>query len=176
MFRNLMLAVAFAAIAPATALAHVTLEVQEAHVGASYKAIFRVGHGCEGKPTNTVKLQIPEGVISAKPMPKPGWTIERVKGPYAKTYSYFATKVSEGVKEIIWKGGNLADDEYDEFVARVYLTEDLPVGKMLYFLVVQECPDGAAERWIEIPADGASGEELEYPAPGLMLLEKKKGH
>lgn len=157
------------------ASAHITLETTEAHVGGSYKAVFRVGHGCEGKPTTLVKLQIPEGVISAKPMPKPGWTIEKVRGHYAKTYTYFDSQVSEGVREISWKGGSLADDEYDEFVVRVYLTTDLPIGKMLFFPVVQECADGAAERWIEIAPEGKSADELEYPAPGIKLLEKA-GH
>ena len=174
MFWKLMMAGAFLSIGATTTCAHITLETGEAHVGGSYKAVFRVGHGCEGKPTNLVKLQIPEGVISAKPMPKPGWTIERTKGPYAKSYTYFDSQVSEGVKEITWKGGSLADDDYDEFVVRVFLTTDLPVGKMLYFPVVQECPDGAAERWIEIPPEGKTADDLEFPAPGLMLLEKKE--
>lgn len=163
------------AISTSRVAAHITLESGEAHVGGSYKAVFRVGHGCEGKPTTLVKVQIPEGVISAKPMPKPGWTVEKLKGAYAKTYSYFDSEISEGVKEISWKGGSLADDDYDEFVVRVYLTTDLPVGKMLYFPIVQECPDGAAERWIEIAPDGKSADDLQYPAPGIKLLEKA-GH
>jgi len=174
MFLKSMLVGVFLSLGATTAFAHITLETSEGHVGGSYKAVFRVGHGCEGKPTNLVKLQIPEGVISAKPMPKPGWTIERTKGPYAKSYAYFDSQVSEGVKEITWKGGSLADEDYDEFVVRFFLTTDLPVGKMLYFPVVQECPDGAAERWIEIPPEGKTADDLEYPAPGLMLLEKKE--
>jgi uncharacterized protein YcnI len=80
------------------------------------------------------------------------------------------------LKEVIWKGGNLPDDEYDEFVFRAFLTDGLPVGKTLYVPVVQECPDGAAERWIEIPKEGQSAHDLEYPAPGILLLEKASGH
>lgn len=72
-------------------------------------------------------------------------------------------------------GGSLGDDEYDEFVLRVYLTAGLPVGEMLYFPIVQEYPEGKAERWIEIPAAGQSG-DLELPAPGIKLLEKAGGH
>ena len=59
---------------------------------------------------------------------------------------------------------------------RVYLTAGLPVGEMLYFPVVQECPEGKAERWIEIPAAGQSGDDLELPAPGIKLLENAGGH
>ncbi|RVA65424.1 DUF1775 domain-containing protein, partial [Mesorhizobium sp. M7A.F.Ca.CA.001.08.2.1] len=52
------------------------------------------------------------------------------------------------------------------------LTADLPVGQKLYFPVVQEC-DGAADRWIEIPAAGQDEDALESPAPGIKLLPKK---
>lgn len=176
MLKKLSLAAGLLAAATVAASAHVTLETDEAPVGASYKAVFRVPHGCEGKPTNVVRVQIPEGAIAAKPMPKPGWTLEKVRGAYAKSYDYYGTPLTEGVKEVVWKGGSLGDDEYDEFVVRVYLTPDLPAGKTLYFPVVQECPDGAAERWIEIPAEGQSSDDLELPAPGIELLEKAEGH
>jgi uncharacterized protein YcnI len=63
-------------------LAHVTLETQEAHVGSTYKAVLRVPHGCEGAATLKVRVQVPEGVIAVKPMPKAGWTLETVKGAY----------------------------------------------------------------------------------------------
>ena len=158
--------------AAAPAAAHITLEQQEAHVGAAYKAVFRVGHGCEGSPTIRVRVQIPEGVISVKPMPKPGWTVETVKGPYQQTYDYYGTPLSEGVKEVVWSGGSLLDEHYDEFVLRGQLTEGLPTDQMLYFPTVQECEEGA-ERWIEVPAEGKTADDYEYPAPGVMLLPRK---
>lgn len=176
MLKRTLVAAAALALGAGTAFAHVSLQVKEAPVGSSYRAIFQVPHGCEGKPTNVVRVQIPEGVIAVKPQPKAGWTLEKVRGAYANSYDYYGTPTSEGVKEIVWSGGNLGDDEYDEFVLRVYLTKDLKAGDTLYFPVVQECPDGAAERWIELPAEGQSADDLELPAPGVKLLEAKGGH
>lgn len=176
MFRRFSLTAASLLLAASAALAHVSLERTEAPVGATYKAVFRVPHGCEGSPTDTVRVRIPEGAIAVKPMPKPGWMLEKVKGKYEKTYDYYGTPTGEGVKEIVWKGGSLADDEYDEFVLRAYLTDDLKVGETLYFAVVQECPEGKVERWIEIPAAGQSSDDLELPAPGVKLTEKSAGH
>ena len=169
---TLTLAAAALALGAGSALAHVTLETQQSPVGASYKAVFRVPHGCEGKPTTKVRIQIPEGVIAAKPQPKAGWTLEKIKGAYAKSYDYYGTPISEGVKEIAWSGGSLPDDEYDEFVLRAYFTDDLKPGTTLYFPVVQECTDGAVERWIEIPEPGKSADDYESPAPGVSLLPK----
>jgi periplasmic copper chaperone A len=152
----------------ASAVAHVTLEHREAPVGAFYKAVLRVPHGCDGAATTAIRVRIPEGVIDVKPMPKPGWTITLVKGAYAKAHSLERAKVGEGVTEVDWSGGRLPDEYYDEFVFQAFLASDLQPGTMLYFPVVQECEKGV-HRWIEIPASGAENVE---PAPGVKLLPK----
>jgi len=172
MFRELVLGAAGVAAFVGTASAHVTLERGEAPVGAPYKAVLRVPHGCEGAATIALRVRVPEGMIAVKPMPKPGWKIETVTGKYPKTYSYFhGAKLSEGVTEVSFTGGNLPDAYYDEFVFAGFLAGDLETGKMLYFPVVQECERGV-HRWIEIPATGKSSGDYPEPAPALKLLPK----
>lgn len=173
MLKSLMSAAVLLAGTATFAYAHATLEVQEAKVGGAYKAVMRIGHGCGDKPTIKVTVQIPEGMFNVKPMPKAGWTLETVKGAYAKAYDNFGTAMTEGVKEITWSGGSLPNEHYDEFVFRGTLAGDLPTGVKIYFPTVQDCPDGAADRWIEIPAEGKTADDYESPAPGLMLLPKK---
>ena len=173
MFRTITLASFFAGFGTVAAFAHVSLETKEAPVDSTYKAVFRVPHGCDGKATTAVRIKIPEGAIDAKPMPKAGWKLETVKGKYTKSYTLWGEAVSEGVLEVNWSGGNLPDEFYDEFVLRLRLTGDLPVGETLRFPVVQECEGGAAARWIEIPAVGQDEDALEHPAPGIKLLPKK---
>ena len=157
-----------------TALAHATLEQAEVVQGATSKLTVRIGHGCEGEPTLRVRVQIPEGMISVKPMPKAGWSLETVIAPYATSYELFGNTLTEGVKEIIWTG-ELPDAWYDEFIFRGNVTDGIAADKMLYIPVVQECANGA-ERWIEIPAEGQDGHELEAPAPGVMVLPAAAGH
>jgi uncharacterized protein YcnI len=149
------------------ALAHITLEQAEAASGSTYKAVLRVGHGCEGAATTGVRVQIPEGVIAVHPMPKPGWKLETVTGAYAEPVQYYDQTLSEGVQEIAWSGGDLPDEWYDEFVFRAHLPEGEP-GQVLYFPIVQECGD-AVTRWIETPAEGQDPEELDEPAPSVTL-------
>ncbi|MEZ2405475.1 uncharacterized protein YcnI [Bosea sp. OAE752] len=160
-------------LAAGPALAHITLENQSAPVGSTYKAVLRVPHGCKGAATTKVRVQIPEGVIAVKPMPKAGWTLETVKGSYAKPYDYYGTPTSEGVKEVVWSGGKLPDEFYDEFVLRGYLAKDLKADATLYVPVVQECEGGAVERWIEIPEAGKSADDYKFPAPGVKLTPGK---
>lgn len=97
------LALALLGIAPA--LAHVSLQVPEGAAGSSYKAILQVPHGCNGAATTEIKVRVPEGYFNVKPMPKPGWTITTVKGPYEKAYQLHGSEVKEGVTEITWTGG-----------------------------------------------------------------------
>ena len=168
--KSILAAVAVLVTSPA--LAHVTLETKQATVGSSYKAVFTVPHGCAGSATTKIRVQIPEGVIGVKPMPKAGWNLETVKGKYAAEYDYHGSKLSEGVKEVAWSGGKLADDNYDEFVVSTYLTGGLKPNSTLYFPVVQECEQGVS-RWIDIPKEGeAHGHDSKSPAPGVKLMPK----
>jgi uncharacterized protein YcnI len=173
MFRTSLLGVACALAFASDALAHVTLENQQAPVGASYKAVLRVPHGCDGQATVTLRVRIPEGYLDVKPMPKPGWKLNVTRGKYQKPVSLRDAKVSEGVTEVDWSGGNLPDAYYDEFVLTGYISDDLQAGQTIYFPVVQECEKGV-HRWIEIPAAGAAGHtEQSEPAPALRLVPKR---
>jgi uncharacterized protein YcnI/copper(I)-binding protein len=166
------LALGVGSLAATSALAHVTLETGEARAGTNYKAVLKIPHGCDGSATVKVRAQIPDGVIAVKPMPKPGWQIETVRAPYGRSYPYFhGRELSEGVKEIVWSGGTLPDDRYDEFVFAGYLARDLKPGR-IHFPVTQECEKGEA-RWAEIPAAGQDAHALKSPAPGLVILAQQ---
>jgi uncharacterized protein YcnI len=169
-----LLAAALAAGTAVPAAAHTTLETQETPVGSAYKAVLRVGHGCEGEATLKLRVRIPEGFIAVKPMPKAGWSVETVTGPYGQAHDYYGTELTEGVTEIIWTG-ELLDAHYDEFVLRGTVVGSLEPGGMLYFPTVQECAT-KSERWIEIPADGQDADSLEGPAPGVRLVPALGGH
>lgn len=153
----------------APALPHVSLETGEASPNSTYKAVLRVPHGCAGEATRTLRVQIPEGVIAVKPMPKPGWTLTTRKGSYARPYDDHGTSVTEGVKEIVWTGGELPDEHYDEFVFRARITDAFPMDTVVHFPVVQECGSGT-ERWTEIAAPGQDPHSLKSPAPALRIL------
>jgi periplasmic copper chaperone A len=170
----------FAVIAGAALLfidpasSHVTLATKEAPVGAEYKAVFRVPHGCKGSATITLSVEMPDGMIAVKPQPKPGWQIEIVKGTYDKPYHLYRSEVTAGVKSVTWFGGKLPDDYYDEFALIGHLDKGLQPGSRLYFPIVQTCEQGV-DRWVEIPDDGHSSERRRFPAPFVHLLPAAAG-
>jgi uncharacterized protein YcnI len=156
-------------LAATSASAHATLETGQAVAGSTYKAVVRVPHGCNGKPTLKVRVKVPDGVSNVKVMPKAGWTLDIIKGPLAKPLDDgHGGKITEGVIEAVWTGV-LLDAHYEEFVLRGKLP-DAP-NTTLWWPIVQEC-DGAAQRWIEIPAAGQDPHSLKEPAPGLKLTPK----
>lgn len=158
------------------AYSHITLEAREAPLESRYKAVLRVPHGCEGSPTAAVRVQIPKGVIDAKPQPKPGWQLATTRGDYARSYTLYGSELTAGVKEIKWSGGSLPDAHYDEFVFVGYLSSALEADTTLYFPVVQQCAEGE-QRWTGSAghhhSSGHGHGDQELPAPALKLLPKR---
>jgi uncharacterized protein YcnI len=162
--RNAALASGLLAAAPAAA--HVTLDVQQAPANSTYRAVFRVAHGCDGAATVRFTIRVPDGVAEARPMPKPGWTLRTTaRGPAPAGHGTVAP-----LAEAIWEGGRLEDAHYDEFVIRLRLP-DRP-NELLYIPVVQDCEGGATAAWVEIPEPGVRVTQYRYPAPALRLAPR----
>lgn len=155
------------ATSQSAAFAHVTLATGEARANAYYKAVFQVPHGCDGAATQAIRIQIPEGVIGVKPMPKAGWTLNITRGAYAKTYQSHGKTIAEGPKEVVWSGGSLSDDNYDEFVFSSFVT-DFPSGQAIYFPTVQQCAKGEIS-WDQVASAGQNPHSLKSPAPMLRI-------
>jgi len=156
-----------------SASAHASLETQTAEIGSSYKGVMRIGHGCEGTATQVVRIQLPLEVRRAKPMPKPGWTLETVSKQLDTPFDYYGQSIIEDVRELVWSGGNLEDGHFDEFVFRATLAGE--AGQTLHLKTTQECVKGE-NHWVEIPAEGQDSHELKRPAPQLNLVAGHHKH
>lgn len=133
----------------APAAAHVTVQPQQAQAGAYQVLRFGLGHGCDAKPTTSLTVVIPEGVVTARPQPKPGWRL-------------LAERAGERVSAVRWTG-HLPADQFDEFLILV----KLPAGAgPLAFPAIQTC--GATEvRWDQPLSPGRP--RPKHPAPVLNL-------
>jgi uncharacterized protein YcnI len=167
-------AVAGLAFVPALARAHIVADPSEAPAATSFRTAFRVTHGCKGSPTTALSIRMPEGVLSAKPMVKPGWTIEiktrpldtPVAGPHGIV-------IRNAVTEIIWQGGRLENNQFDDFVVMVSLPDR--AGETLYFPTLQTCEKGTTN-WNGIPAAGQAWHDLPEPAPFITLKPAATSH
>ncbi len=165
-----LLSTATLLIAATAASAHVVLEEPAALAGSSYRATFRVGHGCSGSPTTAIRVFLPAGVRGAKPMPKSGWALAVRREVLAQPYESHGKTVREDVVEISWTASApehaLPDAWYDEFVLRATLPAQ---AGPLWFRVEQRCAEGRLD-WVDIPAQGLSTRGMKTPAVLLEVL------
>jgi len=176
--RHLPVLIAVPALAvslTATAVsAHATAQNTNAPSGGYGYLDIRVPHGCDGAPTLSVAVKIPDGVVGVKPERKAGWTTTTTKGPITP-YDSHGTTISEGVVEVMWTTNDpLPDDMFEDFGLSVKWP-DRP-GETLYFPTVQQCPDGGEVAWIEIPAEGQDSHSLDAPAPAVTLSGGSDDH
>jgi uncharacterized protein YcnI len=143
---GLMLASAVAA------QAHISLAEPQAKAGSYHVAFFRVGHGCGGSATVSIRIILPAGIASAHPQPKPGWTLS-------------IEKDGERVSAIQWTG-RLEADQFDQF--GVMLKLPATPGK-LTFPTIQRCEKGEND-WTMVPEPGQPAHALASPAPVLELI------
>jgi len=142
----------------APAWSHVVAAPGEARAG-SYAAIaFRVGHACaEGDTTLSLRVEIPDGVASARPQPKPGWTVAVEKSEDADPAQRRTTAVT-------WTG-RLTDDQFDDFSLLMKLPAQAGA---LVFPAIQTCENGESQ-WTEVADPQRPGEKLTRPAPVVRL-------
>lgn len=138
-------------LAASPALAHVSAEPRQASAGAYQAVTFRVGHGCGKAATTALRIELPAGLASARPQPKPGWTLKIELDGDRPT-------------AIVWTG-ELPADQFDEFAILTKLPDQTGP---LYFPAIQTCgADQAA--WTEVPDPDAPAAPLKSPAPSLMV-------
>lgn len=160
----------------APASAHMSANPGEAPADGFAKLDFQVPHGCEGSPTKVVRVQVPRSVPSVTPQVHPGWEVTTKEGP-KDPVDLHGEEVTEGVSEVIWTATSappLPDDRLDVFG----LSLKLPAreeGETVYFPSIQECERGS-ERWIQVPAEGESEDDLDAGAPSVVLTAAEDGH
>ncbi len=139
-------------LAASAVQAHVTLEVPEAETGKSYKAVLRVGHGCDGSATKQIILTIPDGLRGAKPSPKAGWTLTTTRAPLARPYDSHGKTITDELAEVRWTANSeadyLQDAWYDEFTVRGTVVAE---PGDLWFKLRQACVKGEWN-WVEVPS------------------------
>ena len=161
------------AFAASHTFAHIELAEPAALANTSYRAVLRVGHGCDGASTTAIRVTLPAGFRGAKPMPKAGWVLSVKSAKLDKPYDDHGKPVTQDVSEISWTAASrdnwLPDAYYDEFVLR-----GLPVlAGAMWFKVLQTCDKGSTD-WAQVPAAGMSADGLKTPAALLEIIPSEK--
>ena len=151
------------------AAAHVTLNPQEAPKGGFAKFDVRVPTERDDSSTTKVELFFPEDqpFPTVRVKPKDGWDYTINKRELDEPVEVFGQEYTEAVESIVWEGGEIAPEEFDEFeISMGPLPED---ADQLVFKAIQTYDNGEVVRWAEVAAEGA--EEPEFPAPTVTLID-----
>lgn len=146
---SILTALLFAGAAPASA--HIVLSQPTFEAGARYAAFFKVEHGCDGSPTTSLRVAVPDGVTVLQTPQKPGWTLN-------------VERANNRIAAVTWKG-RLEAKAADQFGLFVTLPDRTGP---LYFPVLQSCETGET-RWTDIPKAGQALRDVPRPAPMLQL-------
>lgn len=162
MFRFLLVA---ACLLAGPAFAHVTANPDKGTAGKYFETKLRISHGCEGSDTVEIQVSLPKGFVTAKPQYKPGWTATVIKSKLDKPVPAGHGKMAdEQIDQIIWKGGPLPHDQYDEFGLLV----KLPDGPGIVWLPVKQTCVKGVEDWKNVPA-GGDWHSTDHPAPFVKI-------
>lgn len=151
-----------------SASAHVSATPTSTAAGASSLVTFAVGHGCDGSPTTSVTISLPNELNDATPTVNPNWTISKSmqKLDTPRTLDN-GSKISERTSSITYTAKTpLADHERDTFTLSVQLPD--AAGTTLHFPTLQKCETGQTD-WKDIPAAGADHDSVEAPAPAVTI-------
>jgi periplasmic copper chaperone A len=151
--------VAALAVAPA-AVAHVTVQPEEAPAGGFTRLDVRVPNERDNADTTKVDVQFPPGFLSVSTEPVPGWNIKITKRKLDKPVEQFGEQVSEEVGRVTFTGGAIRPGEFQDFGLSLGVP-DKP-GSTVTFKALQTYSNGEVARWIGPP-------DSEEPAPQVKL-------
>jgi len=144
--------IALALGVPLAASAHVHVDPGAVSAGSTETLTFAFSHGCDGSPTTSLAIDIPEGVGNATPIVQGGWTIARETD-------------AEGVPtRITFTSDRPVEDHLKATLAMDVLFDESAAGSTLAFPVTQTCVDGETA-WIEVADEGQDPHDLDAPAP-----------
>ncbi len=154
-------------LSAADALAHISVS-GPAFAGSTHVASFGVSHGCDGADTLRVRIQIPTGVTSVRPMPN----------VFGKA-SVEKDATSGEVIAVTWvkEDAELLAEDLQAYELTLRFKLPTTPFKTLYFPTTQTCRTAAGVEtvveWNSTAGHGAHGEGTgteDHPAPELMVM------
>jgi periplasmic copper chaperone A len=149
------------ALAPAAAQAHVSLHPNAIPQGADVTLYVRVPNEVDHADISSVRIKLPNGVVSALGDPPPGWSFRARTHKLAKPIKTDDGVVSTTVGEVDFTGGNTPPGQFANLPLTLSLPASAKQGSVLRFPTVQTYSNGEIVRWIDPTADD------EHPAPSI---------
>jgi len=166
---------------PWKVLGHVTLNPSRGAEGGFFGVHVRVPHGCYGKETTKLEIQVPKGILTVTPEHKPHWTTKVDKYDLDEPVPSMHGDITQGPETITFEAkdeeAHLHPEYLLDFAMNLRLgckfndpeTTTLWNGiPTLWFKTTQTCTDDEVHQWYGIPQDGEAWGPGQ-PAPYLQI-------
>jgi periplasmic copper chaperone A len=148
-------------VAPAAAVAHVTIQPGEWEAGAFARMVFRVPNERDDAETTSVTVQFPENVPSARFQDHPSCERETQREPLAEPIE----ELTERIVSVTWTcDPAIPADGFDEFGVSFRIPEDAAEGDEILFPATQTYSSGEVVEWID------PDPEADLPAPRVTVI------
>ena len=140
---SLLIVIAMAA----PAVAHVTVQPNEAVLGSFSRFVVRVPN--EKPDAGTIKIEVqlpPLAFVSFEP--KEGWERKETTGKFAEPIDAFGEELTEGVTKVVWSGGRIGPGEFLEFGFSAKMPD---AEETLTFKAFQTYEGGEVVKWTGAP-------------------------
>lgn len=128
----------------APAVAHVTVQPSEALAGSFSRFVVRVPN--ERPDASTIEVQVnfpPIAFVSFEP--KDGWRRQVENVELEEPIEAFGQEITESVGSVVWSGGEIGPNEFDEFGFSARMPEEQGP---LVFEAIQTYDSGEVVRWV----------------------------
>ncbi|TFC03086.1 YcnI family protein [Cryobacterium mannosilyticum] len=162
-----------ALVAPLAASAHIDIDPSSTAAGSHAVLSFALPHGCDGSPTTSISISIPESVVSVTPTVNPGWTVAKTSVDLAKPITDAeGNTISTRIGRVVYTAITPMEDGLrTTFDLSVPLPADA-AGQTLEFPVLQTCATGSTA-WDQHAVEGEA--EPEHPAPSVAVTAAVAG-
>ena len=146
---------------PAAAEAHVSFHPNAIPQGAYVTLYARVPNEVDHADISSVKIKLPNGVLSALGDPPPGWSFKAKTQKLANPVKTDDGLVTTEVTEVDFTGGHTPPGQFANLPLTLSLPDSAKAGSVVSFPTVQTYSNGEVVRWIDPSA------EDEHPAPTI---------
>ena len=159
--------------APLAASAHLDIDPSSTAAGSHAVLSFALPHGCDGSPTTSISISIPESVVSVTPTVNPDWTVAKTSVDLAKPITDAeGNTISTRIGRVVYTAITPMEDGLrTTFDLSVPLPADA-AGQTLEFPVQQTCVTGSTA-WDQHAVEGEA--EPEHPAPSVAVTAAVAG-
>jgi len=162
----------FSSLAVAPVFAHVGISPGDAPAGDYAVIAVSVPHGCEGSPTTSVTIKIPDEVLAVTPTRNALWEVKKnLVKLAAPVKDAHGNEITEKVDTVVYTAITPLPDGYRDAFELSFKVPDV-AGTTLVFPTIQKCERDQTD-WVEVTEDGE--EEPEHPAPVLAVTEASGG-